>query len=281
MTDNTSQSPQMQQQPLPLGYVRGEAIVEQPVDLYIPPDALEVILEAFEGPMDLLLYLIRKNQLDILDLPVLEITHQYMEYIALMEELKLEVAAEYLLMAALLAEIKSRLLLPKHVEEDDEEDDPRAELLRRLQEYEWFKLKAQELDQLPRSERDFFHASAHVDDAIKPERVPPDVELDDLMTAFASILKRAKAFDHHHVEREVLSTRERMAQVLSRLNGVQWVEFARLFDVFEGKAGVVVTFLAILELTKEQRIELTQNAIFAPIHVRDKVQSEPLHALTE
>lgn len=259
-----------QQQPLPLGYVKGEAFTEQPQDLYIPPEALEVVLEAFAGPMDLLLYLIRRNKLDILDLPVLEITEQYMEYIALMEELKLELAAEYLLMAALLAEIKSRMLLPRHSEADEEEDDPRAQLLRRLQEYELFKKKAEELNELPRHERDFFVAKAELADDVLPMKIPPEVGLDELTLAFAGILKRATAFEHHQVEREALSTRERMSLVLERLQDDRFVDFASLFQVDEGKAGVVVTFLAILELAKEQLLELTQNEVMAPIYVRKK-----------
>ena len=259
-----------QQQSLPLGYVKGEAFSEQPQDLYIPPEALEVVLEAFEGPMDLLLYLIRRNKLDILDLPVLEITEQYMEYIALMDELKLELAAEYLLMAALLAEIKSRMLLPRHSDPDEDEDDPRAQLLRRLQEYELFKQKAEELNELPRYERDFFVAKAELTDDVLPMKAPPDVGLDELTLAFAGILKRANAFEHHQVEREALSTRERMSWVIARLQPGQFVDFGALFSSEEGKAGVVVTFLAILELAKEQLIELTQNEVMAPIYVRAK-----------
>ncbi len=259
----------MQQQPLPLGYVRGEAFTEQPQDLYIPPEALEVVLEAFEGPMDLLLYLIRRNKLDILDLPVLEITEQYMEYIALMQDLKLELAAEYLLMAALLAEIKSRTLLPRHSELEEEED-PRAQLLRRLQEYELFRKKAEELAELPRQERDFYLAKAELAESVRPVKILPQVGLEELSLAFAGILKRASAFEHHQVEKEKLSTRERMTQVLERLSLDHFTDFAALFTVEEGKAGVVVTFLAILELTKEQLIELTQNAPMSAIYLRLK-----------
>ncbi|GGA69555.1 segregation and condensation protein A [Neiella marina] len=267
--ETSTQSP-TQQQPLPLGYVRGEAFTDQPQDLYIPPEALAVILDVFEGPMDLLLYLIRRNKLDILDLPVLEITEQYMEYIALMEELKLELAADYLLMAALLAELKSRMLLPRHSDDETEESDPRAELLRRLQEYELFKRKAEEIEQLPRNERDFFCAKAELDDTVKPTKLLPDVELDDLMMAFAGVVKRAQAFDHHQVEREALSTRERMTRVLETLQHGKFVSFDKLFDLEEGKGGVVVTFLAILELAKEQLLELTQAEQFGQIHVRAK-----------
>ncbi len=271
-----SQQGVMEQQPLPLGYVKGEAFTEQPQDLFIPPEALELVLEAFSGPMDLLLYLIRRNKLDILDLPVLEITEQYMEYIALMEELKLELAAEYLLMAALLAEIKSRSLLPRHSELDDDEEDPRALLLRRLQEYELFKQKAEELNELPRQERDFYLAKADLDESVQPARIQPAVGLDELALAFAGILKRASNFESHQVEREALSTRERMSLILERLSDDSFVDFAELFTVEEGKAGVVVTFLAILELTKEQLIDLMQNALLSPIYVRRKVSLEAI-----
>ncbi|MBW8190159.1 segregation/condensation protein A [Neiella marina] len=270
----TSAASPTQQQPLPLGYVRGEAFIEQPQDLYIPPEALAVILDVFEGPMDLLLYLIRRNKLDILDLPVLEITEQYMEYIALMEELQLELAAEYLLMAALLAELKSRMLLPKHSDSDGDEADPRAELLRRLQEYELFKRKAEEIEQLPRDERDFFRATAALDESVQPLKLQPEVAMDDLMLAFTTVVKRAQAFDHHHIEKETLSTRERMTKVLESLQHGRFVSFENLFDVTEGKAGVVVTFLAVLELAKEQLLELTQNQLFAPIHVRAKAPEQ-------
>jgi len=260
-----------QQQSLPLGYVAGQPYTEQPQDLYIPPDALEVILEAFEGPLDLLLYLIRRSKLDILDLPLQEITAQYMEYIALMKELQLELAAEYLLMAAWLAEIKSRLLLPKHAEAGEEEGDPRAELLRRLQEYELFKRKAAEIDGLPREERDFRLASVTLEDGVEPVRILPDLVMQDLLMALADVVKRAENFSHHQVQREAISTRERMSQVLERLSEHDFHPFPELFDIEEGKSGVVVTFLAVLELVKEQLVEIVQNELFSVIHVR-KVQ---------
>lgn len=266
------------QQPLPLGYLHGKAVIEPPHDLYIPPDALEVILDSFEGPLDLLLYLIRRNKLDILELPVVEITEQYMEYIALMQELKLELAAEYLLMAALLAEIKSRLLLPRHTELEESEEDPRARLLQRLQEYELFKQKAHELNTLPRMERDFWQAKAELNEQVKPIRLLPGVELKELGLAFAQVLKRASSFEHHHIEREAFSTRERMSQILAALQGKEFVEFASLFQAEEGKAGAVVTFMAILELCKEQLLELTQVEVLTPIYVRlQRAQSEDCH----
>lgn len=267
----SSEHTQPEQQSLALGYVAGEPFNERPQDLYIPPDALEVILEAFEGPLDLLLYLIRRSKLDILDLPVQEITAQYMEYIALMKELQLELAAEYLLMAAWLAEIKSRLLLPKHTESGDDDGDPRAELLRRLQEYELFKRKAEEIDSLPRNERDFYTAQAEADDAVQPIKILPDIFMQDLLMALSDVVKRAENFSHHHIQPEAISTRERMSQVLERLSADGFHPFSELFDISEGKAGVVVTFLAVLELVKEQLIEMVQNELFSVIHVR-KVQ---------
>ncbi|KGK00916.1 segregation and condensation protein A [Thalassotalea sp. ND16A] len=271
MSNSTTNNGTMVQQVLPLALVHGEAVVEKPQDLFIPPDALEIILEAFEGPLDLLLYLIRKQKFDIVDLPVAEITRQYMEYVEVMKDLKLELAAEYLVMAAILAEIKSRLLLPKTDVEDDEHD-PRAELIRRLQEYEVIKHAAQNLDQLPRMERDTVQASAKLPDSFKPRLVQADVDLQELVLAMQGVLKRVAAFEHHHIQREYLSTRERMSHILkllaARARQQQYAEFSELFDVKEGKAGVVVTFLAILELVKESLIECLQMQVYGDVRVK-------------
>ena len=256
------------QQPLPLAFVNGEAMIEKPEDLYIPPDALEVILEAFEGPLDLLLYLIRKQKFDIVNLPILQITQQYMEYVELMREIKLELAGEYLLMAAILAEVKSRLLLPKRPSDDEDEEDPRAELIRRLREYEAIKLAAQELDGLPRQERDLFVASATPDEQVQPIKILPDVTLQELVLSFQNAMKKANAFEHHQVEREALSTRERMSMILETLSRDHFVGFDTLFTPQEGKAGVVVSFLAVLELVKEHLVELVQAQPFTQIHLK-------------
>lgn len=257
------------QAPLPLAFVRGEAVLQHPEDLYIPPGALEILLDAFEGPLDFLLYIIRKHKFDIVDLPVNEITLQYMEYIELMQGLNFELAAEYLVMAAMLAEIKSRLLLPQQTELEAEEADPRAELIRRLQEYEIYKQAATELDQLPRQERDWFNANASLDDDFAPLVVLPDVELADLALALKDIVQRSKDFQHHHIKRESLSTRERMSQILALLAKHQgYLAFAACFEPSEGRTGVVVSFLAILELNKEKLIDITQVAAYAQIHVK-------------
>jgi len=246
--------------------INGTPLPEAPEDLYIPPDALEVFLETFEGPLDLLLYLIRKQNLEILDIPIALVTRQYMEYIGLMESLRLELAAEYLLMAAILAEIKSRMLLPRPEREEDE-GDPRAELVRRLQEYEVFREAAQELDELPRMERNVFPMSAESDHLERP-RVEPQVEIRELLLAMATVMARAEQFAHHTIQREQLSVRERMSMVLDRVVADHFVEFTRLFRVEEGRMGVVVTLLAVLELTRESLIELTQNEAFGPIYIR-------------
>lgn len=251
----------------PPARVYGQAFVELPQDLYIPPDALEVFLDAFEGPLDLLLYLIRKQNIDILDIPVAEITRQYMGYVELMKAVRLELAAEYLVMAAMLAEIKSRMLLPRSVEAEAEEDDPRAELIRRLQEYERFKQAAEELDALPRVGRELFVAQLAAPEARARTLLPP-VSLEELLQAMAGVLRRAELFESHQVSREPLSTRERMSEVLERLQDGAFVAFVALFRVEEGRLGVVVTFMAILELIKESLVELVQNEPFAPIHVR-------------
>ncbi len=256
------------QQPLPLAFINGEALIEKPEDLFIPPDALEVILDTFEGPLDLLLYLIRKQKFDITSLPVAVVTKQYMEYVDAMMALKLELAAEYLLMAAILAEIKSRLLLPKRESDSDEEEDPRAELIRRLKEYEVVKQAAEDLDSQPRLERDIFLTQVDLDEGIVPVRVDPEVSLAEIVLAFSAALKRAAAFEHHTIEKEALSTRERMSMILSMVNRDAFIPLDALFSTDEGKAGVVVSFLAILELVKEQLIICIQAGPYARIHVK-------------
>ncbi|KAB7619631.1 segregation and condensation protein A [Alkalilimnicola sp. S0819] len=250
-----------------LALVRGEPLTELPVDLYIPPDALEVFLETFEGPLDLLLYLIRRQNLDVLDIPIARITLQYMEYVELMKDIRLELAAEYLVMAAMLAEIKSRMLLPRPAHAEDAEEDPRAELVRRLQEYERYKTAAEDLDTLPRTAREIHPASAPAPDR-KVVKLQPEVSLKELLAALAEVLQRAEMFTHHQVRREALSVRERMSEVLSRLSAEHYSEFPQLFSAEEGRLGVVVTFLAVLELIKNSLVELVQQEAFAPIYVR-------------
>lgn len=255
------------QSELPFAMVQGAPLLTLPLDLYIPPDALEVFLDAFEGPLDLLLYLIKRQNLDILDIPIAEITAQYMEYVELMTELRLELAAEYLVMAAMLAEIKSRLLLPRTSQEEEEGIDPRADLVRRLQEYERFKQAAQDLDALPRLERDVFTVSAVIPPGLS-QRLPPEVDLGELLMALRGVLARADLFTSHRVEKESLSLRERMSQVMERLMGGRFLNFTDLFSLDEGRAGAVVTFLALLELIKSSILELVQTEPFTPIHVR-------------
>ena len=255
------------QSEMPFAVVQGKELNIMPKDLYIPPDALEVFLEAFEGPLDLLLYLIRRQNLDILEINVAEITRQYMGYIGLMESIKLELAAEYLVMAAMLAEIKSRMLLPRQVMDEDSEEDPRAELIRRLQEYERFKKAADDIDEMPRLGRDIHQASAHAPER-NQEVVHPDVDMRELLTALAEVLRRADMFENHQVQMEKLSTRERMTHVLEALRGEQFVPFVSLFKSSEGKLGVVVTFFAIMELIKESLVEIVQSETFGPIHVK-------------
>jgi segregation and condensation protein A len=252
---------------MPFAIVMGKAVTELPKDLYIPPRALEVILEAFEGPLDLLLYLIRRQNLDILEIDVSRITEQYMEYVELMDAMQFELAAEYLLMAAVLAEIKSRMLLPRSVDVDEDEEDPRAQLIRRLQEYERFKKAAEDIEELPRNERDTFVASAEPPD-LQRARPDPDVDMRELLVALSEVLRRADMYEHHHIQREALSTRERMSEVLEALAGRQFVPFVTLFDPKEGRLGVVVTFLAVMELIKESLVEIVQSEPFAPIHVK-------------
>ncbi|MEC7378159.1 MAG: ScpA family protein [Pseudomonadota bacterium] len=256
----------------PLALVSGKPVVDLPKDLYIPPDALAVFLEAFEGPLDLLLYLIRRQNMNILDIDVSEITRQYMDYIGAVEAMRFELAAEYLVMAATLAEIKSRMLLPRQESDDEEEIDPRAELIRRLQQYERFKQAAEDIDELPRMERDTFAGSAALPKM--PSSQPhPDVDLRELLLALQGVLKRADLFTSHHVEREKLSTRERMSAILSVLQDDRFVSFESLFTPEEGRLGVVVTFLATLELVKEQLIEVVQAEVLGPIHVRARAAS--------
>ncbi len=256
-----------EQEEMPFAMVQGKELTVVPRDLYIPPDALEVFLEAFEGPLDLLLYLIRRQNLDILEINVAEITSQYMGYIGLMESIQLELAAEYLVMAAMLAEIKSRMLLPRQVTEDEDEEDPRAELIRRLQEYERFKKAADDIDEMPRLGRDIHQVSAHAPER-NQEVQHPAVDMREVVAAFADVLQRAKMFESHQVEMEKLSTRERMTRVLDTLQGEQFVPFVSLFKLSEGKLGVVVTFLAIMELIKESLVEIVQSESFGPIHVK-------------
>jgi segregation and condensation protein A len=245
----------------------GEPLFKMPQDLYIPPDALEVFLEAFEGPLDLLLYLIRKQNFNILDIPMAEVTKQYLGYVDEVRKTNLELAAEYLLMAAMLIEIKSRMLLPRPKAVDgDETEDPRAELVRRLLEYERMKLAAHKIDALPLLGRDFLRAQVHVEQSLAPRY--PDVHVVELRDAWLDVLKRAKLHQHHKITREELSVREHMTQVLKRLQGEQFMEFGQLFDPTGGVPVVVVTFLALLELTRESLVELTQAEAFAPIYVR-------------
>lgn len=252
---------------MPFAIVGGEAVTELPRDLYIPPDALEVFLEAFEGPLDLLLYLIRKQNLDILDIPIAEVTKQYMGYVDLMKELQWDLAAEYLVMAAMLAEIKSRMLLPRPVTEEEAGNDPRAELVRRLQEYERYRKAAEDIEDLPRLQRDL-HVVKVKYEGERATRPQPNVNMDDVFKAFADVMRRHDMYSHHHVTREVLSIRERMTQVLERVKGEEFVDFQNLFDIAEGRMGVVVTFVAILELLKEQLLTVIQPEPFAPIHVK-------------
>ena len=256
------------QKSLPLAIVRGEAIDAMPTDLFIPPEALEVFLETFEGPLDLLLYLIRKQKLDVVDLPIEKITTQYLVYIDILTEARIELAADYLVMAATLAEIKSRLLLPKVATAEEDEEDPRVVLIRQLKAYEVIKQAAADLGGLPRLERDVFLAQAKTAPNIKPVIMPPEVSLVDIAQAFSEVLKRIDANEHHHVKREALSTRERMSQILAKLSTEHFVPFTDLFDVSEGKAGVVVSFLALMELVKELLVDLVQNEPLAPIYVK-------------
>ncbi|TWT23130.1 segregation/condensation protein A [Luteimonas marina] len=283
--DNAAQAASHpQQQEMPLAVVHGQPVLQIPQDLYIPPDALEVILEAFEGPLDLLLYLIRRQNLDILDIPVAEITRQYVAYIEVMQELRFELAAEYLVMAAILAEIKSRMLLPRPASEDGDEDDPRADLVRRLQEYERFKQAAEDIDTLPRLDRDTSTVAAFVPDRASV-KLPPPVELREMLLALHDVLKRAELLTSHAIRRDALSVRQRMGELLTRLEDGAFHRFEALFDAGEGRLGVVVTFLSILELAKERLLDVVQEAPLAPIYVKslatERAADEPLEFSSE
>ncbi len=267
ITAETERLLEPQQQELVLAVIQGAPVMALPQDLYIPPDALEIFLEAFEGPLDLLLYLIKRQNLDILDIPIAEITRQYMAYIELMSELRLELAAEYLVMAAMLAEIKSRMLLPRPASSEESEEDPRVELIRRLQEYERYKQAAEDLDSLPQVGRDLFTTVIKMAD-YQNERPEPAVDLKELLLALKDVLTRAEMYTHHRVQLEPLSVRERMTRVLESLKGDAFISFSALFTIEEGRMGVVVTLLAILELVKESLIELVQNELFGPIYVK-------------
>jgi segregation and condensation protein A len=265
---------------MPLALVLGQPMLQIPQDLYIPPDALEIILDAFEGPLDLLLYLIRRQNLDILDIPVAEITRQYVDYIQAMHELRFELAAEYLVMAAILAEIKSRMLLPRPPSDEALEDDPRADLVRRLQEYERYKKAAEDLDTLPRQERDTTPASAFVPDRASV-RLPPPVELREMLLALHDVLKRAELFTQHAIKRDALSVRQRMGELLERMADGAFHRFESLFAAEEGKLGVVVTFLGLLTLAKEQLVDIVQEAPLAPIYVKSLAAGEDAPAALE
>lgn len=265
------------QQEMPLATVRGEPLLKLPDDLYIPPDALEVFLDAFEGPLDLLLYLIRRHNLDILDIPIAEITRQYTGYIEMMQDLRLELAAEYLVMAAILAEIKSRMLLPRPEPEHEDEDDPRTELIRRLQEYERFKQAAEDLDALPRLERDIMPAQAEVAEH-RQVKLPPEVDLREVLLALRDVMTRAELFAQHHIQSEPLSVRERMSRIMQAINnpeqGTEFVRFETLFDLEEGRLGAVVTFLALLELLREHLVDLVQQELYGAIYLRAPVTED-------
>jgi len=273
---NTAQDSTSKEQPaqseMPFAVIQGEPLAVLPEDLYIPPDALEVFMEAFEGPLDLLLYLIKRQNLDVLDIPIASITKQYMKYIEMMETMKFELAAEYLLMAAMLAEIKSRMLLPRPESEEDE-DDPRAELVRRLQEYERFKQAAEDLDEIPRQGRDSWVAKAEAP-PLELTRPEPEVDLRDLLTAFKDILNRVDISSSHMIQRETLSIREKMTAILAAVSRDGFTDFTSLFNIEEGRKGIVVTFMAILELLKGAMIDLVQSEPFAPIYLKAASDSE-------
>ena len=253
-------------QPAPIARIHGEPILAVPEDLYIPPDALKVFLETFEGPLDLLLYLIRKNNLDVLDIQMAKLTAQYLEYVEMMRASQLELAAEYLLMAAVLIEIKSRMLLPRPKAAEAEVDDPRAELVRRLMEYEQIKLAAQKLNELPQAGRDFQLVQVLIEQ-VATQRLP-QVRPEDLREAWLGIVARARVTQHHRITREQLSVRERMTQVLRQLRGAQYVAFEALFDASQGLGELVVTLLAILELAREGLVDIAQQEAYSPIYVR-------------
>ncbi|MFC1690058.1 segregation and condensation protein A [Pseudomonadota bacterium] len=263
----TEENHPVEQAEMPFAIVQGQPYTQVPKDLYIPPEALEVFLEAFEGPLDLLLYLIRRQNLDILDIPIAEITEQYMGYIAMLDDLQFELAAEYLVMAAILAEIKSRMLLPRLASDDEDEDDPRAELVRRLQEYERFKQAAENLDDLPREGRDFVVVSAFMTEQ-HIVQIPPEVELGDMLDALRDVLGRAELFGSHHVQMEPLSVRERMTSIMDLLRKNPYMEFQYFFTAKEGRMGVVVTFLALMELIRERVVDIIQHEPMGQIYVK-------------
>lgn len=271
--NNLAKKTQEFQTEMPFAIVEGKPYTQMPTDLYIPPEALEVILEAFEGPLDLLLYLIRRQNLNILDIPITEITNQYIEYINLLSEMDFELAAEYLVMAAMLAEIKSRMLLPSITDDENEEDDPRAELVRRLQEYERFKTAAMDIDELPREYRDYIVTSAYVDNK-NHYIAPPKVDMRDIIMAFKDVLARADLKVSHEIEREVLSVRDKMTNLLDVIKQKKFFTFESLFDPTEGKQGVVVTFLAVLELLKAQVLDIVQNETYGQIYIKSLAASE-------
>ena len=274
-------APQPAQGEMPFAVVEGQPITEMPRDLYIPPQALEVFLEAFEGPLDMLLYLIRRQNLDILDIPIAEITRQYMRYIELMQVLQLELAGEYLLMAATLAEVKSRMLLPRvGNDESADEGDPRAELVRRLQEYERFKRAAEGIDALPRFERDVWPTSAELKER-QVVRTLPQVTLQEMLIAFKEVVARSQMFAHHHIERERLSVGERMSDILAALGAEGFMPFMQLFRPEEGRMGITVTFVAILELMREGLIDIVQAEAYAPLHVRAAAPGRTLHVVAD
>ncbi|MDC1436392.1 segregation/condensation protein A [Gammaproteobacteria bacterium] len=252
---------------MPFAFVAGQAFTDLPKDLYIPPDALEIFLEAFEGPLDLLLYLIRRQNIDILNINIADITEQYIAYVELMDAAQFELAAEYLVMAAMLAEIKSRFLLPRMEDDEEDEEDPRAQLIRRLQEYERYRDAAEQIDEMPRIYRDFHLASAEM--PILEKEIPlPDIDLQEILMAFADVLRRTDLKESHHIQRQALSTREKMSQILLRISDKQFTPLTSLVLKDEGKLGIVVTFLAVMELIKESLVELVQSEPFAPIHIK-------------
>jgi segregation and condensation protein A len=256
-----------EQAEMPFAFVAGQAFTDLPKDLYIPPDALEVFLEAFEGPLDLLLYLIRRQNIDILNINIAEITEQYIAYVELMDAAQFELAAEYLVMAAMLAEIKSRFLLPRMEEDEEDEEDPRAQLIRRLQEYERYRDAAEKIDELPRRYRDFHLASAEM--PLLEKEIPlPEIDLQEVLLAFADVLRRSDLKESHHIQRQALSTREKMSQILLRISDKHFTPLTSLVLKDEGKLGIVVTFLAVMELIKESLVELVQSEPFAPIHIK-------------
>ena len=265
--DNSGKSSQGQKE-MAFAFVEGEALTEVPKDLYIPPDALEIFLETFEGPLDFLLYLIKRENIDILEINVADITDQYMAYVNLMEAAQFELAAEYLVMAAMLAEIKSRLLLPRE-EEEIEEVDPRMDLIRRLQEYERYKQAAENIDSLPRIDRDLHRATAALP-IIDKVKADPVVDLNEVLIALSRVLRRADMFGHHHIHLETLSTREKMSDILANLSNSEFVSLTSLLTKGEGRLGVVVTFLAIMELMKDSLVEIVQTDSFGPIHLKSR-----------